>query len=147
MTKENIPKKRKLTDKQKAFVHKIAIEKKTGTQAAMEAYNIGGKHGTTDAYNVAHSIASENLQKPAISSALDDLADKAKSILDRVLDWEKINNKDVNPRDVIDVSKYIHDKVHGKATQTIKQDSVNYNVDISSLSDDELIELSKTLAK
>jgi hypothetical protein len=45
------------------------------------------------------------------------------------------------------VSKYIHDKVHGKATQTIKQDAVNYNVDISSLSDDELIELSKTLAK
>lgn len=131
-------KKPKLTQKQRDFVHKIAIEKKTATQAAMEAYNIWGKHWTKDAYNTAHSIGSENLQKPAIQLHLQDLASKARSVLERVIDWEKINDKDVSPSLVIDVAKYIDDKVYWKAVQNIKQDSVNYNIDVSSLSDEEL---------
>lgn len=121
---------KKLTPKQKKFVNAI-VEWKTGTQAALEAYD-------TDEYFTAASIAYENLKKPQITSALDDLAGKAKTILDRVLDWEKINDKEVSPSYVIDVAKYVHDKVNGKATQKIEQETTNWNIDLSKLSDEEL---------
>lgn len=121
---------KKLTPKQKKFVNAI-VEWKTGTQAALEAYD-------TDEYFTAASIAHENLKKPQISSALDELAYKAKTILDRVLDWEKINDKEVSPSYVIDVAKYVHDKVNGKATQKIEQETTNWNIDLSKLSDEEL---------
>lgn len=52
----------KLTRKQIVFVKGIA-EGKTGTQAALDAYD-------TDDPNTAESIASENLRKPAIQQAL-----------------------------------------------------------------------------
>lgn len=130
--------KKKLTPKQKKFVDWIA-EWKTGEQAAMEAYNIWGKHWTKDPKNTARAIASENLTKPNISSALDDLAEKAKNILDEVLDKQMINNVlKVSSREVIDVAKYVHDKVNGKATQKIEQETTNYNIDLSKLSDEEL---------
>lgn len=127
--KDSINKKPKLTRKQAIFVKGIA-EGKTGEQAAMEAYNIWGKHWTKDPKNTARAIASENLAKPNISSALDDLAYKAKTILDRVLDGEKINDKEVSPSYVIDVAKYVHDKVNGKATQKIEAETNNYNIEI-----------------
>lgn len=124
-----VKEKPKLTRKQAIFVQGI-VEGKTGKQAAMDAYNIWGKHWTKDPDNTAAAIASENLSKPNVSAALDDLADKAKSILDRVLDGEKINDKVVSSREVIDVAKYVHDKVTGKAIQKIEQDNNNYNIEI-----------------
>lgn len=55
----------KLTPKQKTFV-KGYLETGNGTEAALKAYDIQ----SPNAENVAHSIASENLRKPAIQSAI-----------------------------------------------------------------------------
>lgn len=56
--------KNKLTIKQRNFVKKYIESNGNGTRAALDAYN------TKDA-TVAHSIASENLQKPAIQRAIE----------------------------------------------------------------------------
>lgn len=125
------PKKKKLTPKQKKFVNAI-VEGKNGTQAAIEAYDV-------NSYWAARAIASENLTKPNISSALDELADKAKNILDRVLDGEKINDKEVSPSYVIDVAKYVHDKVNGKATQKIEQETTEHKIDYKTATMEELL--------
>lgn len=126
------PKKKKLTPKQKKFVNAI-VEWKTGTQAALEAYD-------TDEYFTAASIAHENLKKPQISSALDELADKAKTILDQVLDKQMINNVlKVWSKEVIDVAKYVHDKVNGKATQKIEQETTEHKIDYKTATMEELL--------
>lgn len=67
----------RLTPKQAKFVQGIA-EGKSGTQAALEAYN-------TDDPNVAHVIASENLQKPTIRQAYDAAMRKLNITPERVL--------------------------------------------------------------
>lgn len=54
----------RLTLKQKQFVKKYIEHKGNGTKAALEVYD------TSDS-NVAHAIASENLQKPTIKRAIE----------------------------------------------------------------------------
>lgn len=59
-------KRKKLTIKQELFAQKYVEHQGNGTQAALEVYD------TTD-NNTAHSIATENLQKPAVSERVNDL--------------------------------------------------------------------------
>lgn len=54
---------RKLTLRQGQFVKKYIEKKGNGTQAALEVYDVKNA-------NVAHSIASENLRKPAIQQKI-----------------------------------------------------------------------------
>lgn len=55
----------RLTRKEKKFVNAIATGNISGTEAALQAYD-------TDDYMTAASIASENLKKPKIISALEE---------------------------------------------------------------------------
>ena len=53
-----------LTIKQQKFIKEYIASDGNGTQSALKAYN------TTD-NNVAHNIASENLQKPTVREAIE----------------------------------------------------------------------------
>lgn len=53
-----------MTLKQKLFVKKYIDNKGNGTKAALDSYDVKN-------YNTAHSIASENLQKPTIRRAIE----------------------------------------------------------------------------
>jgi len=61
-------KKRRLSGKQKTYIAEYIKNGKNGTRAALKAY---GKPDKPVSYNTAHSISSENLQKPAIQEAID----------------------------------------------------------------------------
>ena len=71
-------KKPKLTPKQKVFVEEY-VKTKNGTKAALKAYD-------TDDYNTAHSIAVENLQKPAVRTITEQLfsIDKTVQVVDNL---------------------------------------------------------------
>lgn len=60
---------RKITKKQKEFADAY-LETGNGTQSALKAYD-------TEDYNTAHSIASENLQKPTVQEYLASKAEAA----------------------------------------------------------------------
>lgn len=64
-----------LTKKQKGFV-KDYVETGNGTQAALNNYDIGGKHGTDNPEKVASVIAAENLAKPSIQNAIKSIAEQ-----------------------------------------------------------------------
>jgi len=80
--KEN--KLRKLTFRQQKFVKKT-IETLNPTEAVRQSYNLGGKKGK-QLENTANSIASENLRKPNIVKAFQDLLGEIKDeeILNRI---------------------------------------------------------------
>lgn len=54
----------KLTRKQTAFIRGVVIDKKSGTQAALAAYD-------TDNPKVANTIAAENMAKPSVREAIE----------------------------------------------------------------------------
>lgn len=130
-TKANRP----LTKKQQAFVdYIVANPKASHADAARHAYNIGGKHGLIqkDVYT-ASEIARENLQKPAIISELAKYNNLVEStLLNTVNDWgrsEKLGERAL----AVDTSKFIHDKLHGRAKQSVElqSTSVNINIDLA----------------
>jgi phage terminase small subunit len=79
----------KLTKKQKVFVAEY-LETGNGTKAALEAYDIGTKHGTDDPEKVAAVMATQNLAKLNVVEAIrngskDEMLEKAhNSLLDAV---------------------------------------------------------------
>lgn len=117
----------------KAFADKV-LEWKSWVQAALETYD-------TDKYSVAWDIARENMRKPQVQEYLQSLWYKARSFLEKVLDGDNIDGKNPDIKTRVDVAKHIDDKVYGKAIQSIRQDTINYNIDVSSLSDEELDKL------
>lgn len=82
----------KLTTKQAKFVKGIA-EGKTNTDSALEAYD-------TNDYNVASSIATENLKKPDIHEAIELARVKLNITPERVLKPidDALNDEDVKTR-------------------------------------------------
>ena len=108
-----------LTRKQEAFVAElIKNPKMSATQAVKNTYNVSTNHS-------AEVMASENLRKPEIISRLGD----ANTMIEQVLMdtvGEYGNSDKIQERSLaVDTSKWIHDKIHGKATQ--KTSSVNFN--------------------
>lgn len=101
----------KLTRKQKIFVDYVLDHpKESYTQAAVVAYGASNR-------GVASSIAAENLTKPAIKMALGKANDLVESTLTTVVE-EWGSSTDVQERSLaINTARYIHDKIHGKATQ------------------------------
>lgn len=73
-----------MTIKQKKFVQEYIKNNGNGTKAALAAYD-------TNDYNTAHSIASENLQKPTIRKALRLELERKGISLDYVLDKVRQN--------------------------------------------------------
>ena len=70
---------KKLSKKQKGFCEDY-LRTGNGTKAALKNYDLGSKGGKTDEKSIkrtAHSIAAENIQKPAIIQFLEDHAEVA----------------------------------------------------------------------
>ena len=112
---------RKLTGKQKAFVKELIDNpKQNATQAAMKAYSTPEK---PIKHESARQLAYENLKKPQIISKLQNYTDLVESALvGTVEDWSKEDAP--RKREIaLDAAKFIHDKVHGRATQKVEMQS------------------------
>lgn len=100
-----------LTDKQYEQVQAVLDSKDTKEliTRTQEIYN-------TDR-NSARAMLDENLKKPSIMSALDSYLIESEEVLSTTMkDYKR--SEDINERKVaVDVAKFIHDKVTGKATQ------------------------------
>ena len=107
----------KLTRKQEAFVrHLVENPKDSATEAVIQTYNIIDR-------NVAGVVASENLRKPSVVSELSKYNNLVENTLINTIneysDSDKLGYRSL----AVDTAKYIHDKVHGKATQKIESTS------------------------
>jgi len=118
----------KLTRKQRAFVEYIlAHPEESNTKAALAAYpNV--------TYGTARQIAVDNMTKPSIVMALGEANDIVESTLTSVIkDWGA--SQDVQERSLaINTARYVHDKIHGKATQRTEVTSnvVSISLDLTS---------------
>jgi hypothetical protein len=117
-----------LTRKQAAFVkHIVENPKDSAVKAALSAY---GKPDKELAYNTANAIAVENLQKPAIITELSKYNNLVENTLINTINDFKDSDK-VNERSLAtDTAKYVHDKIHGKATQKIDVQSTKVSIAI-----------------
>lgn len=124
MTNEAPQKPRELTRKQKAFVkHLIDNPKESATKAVLATYD-------NPTYQTARSLATENLAKPAIISELAKYNNLVENtLLTTIQDWGREDSP--RKREIAqDAAKYIHDKVHGKATQKVEQTSTQVSISI-----------------
>lgn len=115
----------KLTRKQKTFVELLLNNPKmSATEAAMQSYNASNR-------DVARAIATENLAKPSIMSNLGIVNDLIEGVMvATVRDWGL--SMDVDRRTLaVNTGKFMHDKIHGKATQRTENTDVHVNLDIS----------------
>ena|SRR3990167_7695066 len=117
----------KLSRKQAAFVQEIVNNpKQSATQAALKTYD-------TEDYRTAQNIASENLSKPIIRTELAKYSTQVEDTLYRaVSDWgdhERPRQREI----ALDAAKYIHDKIHGKATQRVetRSEAVVIQIDLT----------------
>lgn len=126
----------KLTRKQKAFADELINNPKiSATQAALKHY---GKSDKPISYDTARNISSENLAKPSVISYLAQKNDLVEEVLINTLtDWGREQN--TRKREIaVDVGKYVHDKIHGKATQRVEQSTrqVTISIDLTGQEDD-----------
>ena len=130
--KTTAPKDKPLTKKQAAFVKELVDDPKmSGTQAALKTYGRGDKELSPV---TAASIAYENLRKPQIVSKLGNYNQLVESALIGTLEDYKESDK-VSERSLsVDIAKYVHDKIHGKATQRmeVQTNKVSINIDLTS---------------
>lgn len=115
----------KLTRKQEAFVKElIENPKQSATQAVMKTYNVNNA-------KTASVVATENLAKPSIQSHLHNASDMVERVLEKTVeDWG--NEENTQKRALaIDTAKYIHDKVHGKATQKVVTENSSVVINLS----------------
>lgn len=122
---------RPLTPKQKAFVQELINNpKQSATQAVLKTY---GKPGKPIDYNTARSLASENLAKPAIQSKLIQYSDMVEqAIMQTISDW-KDHDKPRQREIAMNQAQFVHDKIHGKATQKIetRSEAVTISIDLT----------------
>jgi ribosomal protein S17 len=110
---------RRLTDKQKAYI-KLRVEnpKMTKTAAVMRTYN------TVKPTN-AGAMANKLEKNTLVQSALAAHADVAeRTIVKAILDYED-SDKQWQRTLAVESSKWVHDKLYGKAVQ--RNDNVNLN--------------------
>lgn len=106
-----------LTRKQQAFIdYWLGHPKASGTEAALATY------GTKNSV-VAASIAYENLRKPQILAELRSFGELAEGVIvGTIRDWGRSNAP--RKREIaLNAAKYAHDKIHGKATVKLDQQS------------------------
>ena len=121
----------KLTRKQAAFVKEIVDNpKRSATEAASKVYDVANR-------DVARSMAAENLAKPSIIMALGEHSSLVESVLvGTVKDW----GRDAAPRKreiALDAAKFVHDKIHGKATVKIQAQTEVVSININLTGDNE----------
>jgi len=124
-----------LTRKQKAFADELLNNPKiTGVEAATKHY---GRPGKAIDPTVANSIAVENIRKPLVMAYLrrhDDLIEE--TLIDVVKDWGHEEN--TRKREIaLNNAQYVHDKVHGKATQQIESSTKQVIISIDLTAEDE----------
>ena len=121
----------KLTRKQEAFVRELVENpKQSATHAVMKTY---GKPDKPISYNTARSVASENLTKPAIQSKLIQYSDMVEqAIMQTIQDW-KDHDKPRQREIAMNQAQFVHDKIHGKATQKIetRSEQVTISIDLT----------------
>jgi phage terminase small subunit len=105
-----------MTTKQKIFVKEYVETKGNGTKAALIAYD-------TKDYQTAATISNENLKKPEIISALQLHNELIESTLIGTVKQYGRSKKLGERSLAVDTAKYIHDKIHGKATQRTESTS------------------------
>jgi hypothetical protein len=123
--------KRPLTRKQKAFIKELLDNpKQSATKALMKTY---GKPGKPIGYNLARSMASENLAKPSIQEQLENYGDEAVSTIYQIMKKDYSDSR--SPADTrLKAAQDIADRANGKATQRVQVTSVGLQltVDLSS---------------
>lgn len=104
-----------ITRKQKAFAdHLLNNPKDSATEAATQTYNIKKRH-------TAEQIAYENLRKPEIVSYLATHSKDIENALINTFNQYK-EEEDIGKRKhSSELGMWMHDKIHGKATQTVEQ--------------------------
>lgn len=121
----------KLTRKQEAFVRELVENpKQSATHAVMKTY---GKPDKPITYNTARTLASENLAKPAIQTKLAQYNDMVESaILQTIQDW-KDHDKPRQREIAMSQAQFVHDKIHGKATQKVetRSEQVTISIDLT----------------
>ena len=127
---------RQPTRKQKEFARIIATEPKTSqTEAYIRAYN-------TEGYNSRGAITEEakkTLRNPSVQMELSKYSDLAEQkIVNTIREWgdhEKPRQREI----AMDMAKFVHDKVHGKAKQRheVQSTSVNINLDLTAAPDED----------
>ena len=127
-----------LTYKQKAFVKEYIKTKGNGTKAALRVY------GTTSK-DTAKSIASDNLEKPAIKAELAKLLRRDDRNLERITgNVAGIANeqpiKGYSGSEILEANKTLL-KLHGVLTDRKMVTSYSINADLDALSEHELIQL------
>ncbi len=112
----------KLTPKQQNFVnHIVNNPKASATEAAAQAYKVSNR-------NVAKSIAHENLTKPDIVTALAQHNNLVENTIINTI--QEYKDSEELPKRVLAVnsSMWVHDKLHGKATQRTESTNVTVNI-------------------
>ena len=125
---------RPATRKQVEFARIVATEHKIPIKQAYKmAYN-------TDGYTSENAIeqeASRTLRNPSVVNELAKYSNKSEYVLNNILN-DYGNSSKLGERSLAqDTAKYIHDKIHGKATQKIEQHStsVNLNLDLTKMTE------------
>ena len=126
-TSPRVKNNKKLTPKEQAFVrHIVENPKSSATQAALTSYNAN--------YQTARQIASENLTKPHIISELSKYNNLVENTLINTVNDFQQSEKIAERSLAVDTAKYIHDKIHGKATQRteVRTEGVTLTIDLTS---------------
>lgn len=118
----------KLTRKQQAFVNELVNNPKiSATEAAERSYNTLNR-------GVANAIAGENLLKPAIISHLESYSTLTENVLIDTINRYKDSDKLEEVKESTLNARWVHDKIHGKAKQSmdINSSSISLTIDLTS---------------
>ena len=121
-----------LTRKQRAFVEELVNNpKQSATQAVLKTYN------TTD-YHTAGDIAHTNLKKPEIVTELAKYNNMVENSIITTINRYKDSEQLEEVKEAMQNARWVHDKVHGKATQKLETTSkvLNISIDLTNNDDD-----------
>lgn len=118
----------KLTRKQRAMI-KERLSDKTATNAEVikrAGYNVSNNHSAAQQYL-------ENMNKPEIAKALDNVAEEMEDTLITVVRRYKDSEELREVQEATTNARWIHDKAKGKATQRVETSAttVNINLDLT----------------
>ena len=122
----------KPTNKQKEFARILATDKKaTKVSAFKQAYDTSGYKSNDTIKQVAHQVFKTKGVQSELMKYNDIVED---TLVNTVKDWG--NHEKPRQREIaIDTAKFMHDKIHGKATQKIQQqtESITLNIDLTGI--------------
>lgn len=125
------PTNRPLTRKQREFVKELVTNPKaTKVSAYKKAYNVAPTTKIESVYREAIATS----QKPQVISALTNYNELVENTLTNTVKHFADSDKVAERSLAVDTAKYIHDKIHGKATQRIEQQTtgVTLTIDLTS---------------